>query len=169
MKVQFRITLKLLKEIRTDLNRPHAFALERVGFIYCRFAWLSKSELVILAHDYEPVDDAHYEDDREFGAVIGVGAFRRVLTRTYHEKLGIFHVHSHGGKGVPRPSGPDMSETAKFVPDFFHGRRDVPHGAMIFSDDALSGRVWLSEDDRKPKTFTSCRVTGWPLSWWQKS
>jgi hypothetical protein len=48
------------------------------------------------------------------------------------------------------------------VPDFFHGRRGVPHGAVILSDDALSARVWISETAR-PKAISEIRVVGAPL------
>ena len=165
--VDFRITRTLLERVRRDLARPHAFAAERVGVLYARFdadrdrRGRVRGPLRILAVTYEPVEDDAYIDDPRFGAVIGSEAFRRILQHLYLTPVGAFHVHAHPGCGIPRPSRPDLSETARFVPDFFHGRADVPHGAVILSDDAMSGRVWLTES-ATPRAIDEFRIVGAP-------
>jgi hypothetical protein len=163
MKIDFRIAKSLLEHIRADLRRPHEFALERVGFIYCRFGTLRRNDLLALAYQYIPVNDEHYVESHAFGAEIGSDAFRSVLQYLLENQVGVFHVHLHEHCGLPSPSGPDRRETEKFVPDFFHGRPDMPHGAIILSSDKLSGRVWLGET-AKPKAITGMRIVGAPFN-----
>lgn len=160
--VQLRIGRLLLDEMREDLRRKHRFAHERVGFLYCRYGRLSTGSVVILAAEYRPVPDSQYIDDPRFGAVIGADAFRDVIQTVHDVSVGAFHVHLHGGRGIPGPSHVDLEETAAFVPDFFHGRSDVPHGALILNTDSLSGRVWM-EEDGTPSPITEIRVVGAPI------
>jgi len=162
VKVLFRITSRLVDEIRLDLRRPHPFAFERVGFVYCRFGKSGMNDLLLLAFDYKPVAEEHYVDDPSFGAVIDTNAFREVMQHLHDQEKGAFHVHMHDHRGVPQPSTPDFRETAKFVPDFFHARRNLPHGALILSTDKLSGRVWMGER-KQPIPITDIKVIGAPL------
>jgi hypothetical protein len=145
--------------MRQDLGRQHAFAAERVGVLYCRFSHLPRKGLLVLAHHYVVVPDQQYLDDPRFGAVIDPDAFRDIVQHVYDYAVGAFHVHMHPGRGMPGPSHDDLDETAKFVPDFFHGRQEVPHGALILSQSALSGRIWLSENG-KPRGIDEIRVIG---------
>jgi hypothetical protein len=162
MITEFRVTGRLLDHVRADLCRPHAFAAERVGFMYCRFGRIGARGLVILAFDYEPVDDANYIDDPAFGAVINSTAFRSALGRALREAVGVFHVHMHDHSGLPAPSRADLRETARFVPDFFHARPSLPHGALILSRDRLSARVWFKKQT-SPVAVENARVVGAPL------
>lgn len=162
MMAQLRITRQLVESMHEDLERPHRFAAERVGMLYCRFSQSRRTGLVILAHHYAPIPDDQYLDDPRFGAVIGSDAFRDVIQHVYDEPVSAFHVHIHPGSGAPRPSLPDLEETAEFVPDFFHGRQDVPHGAIILSQNSLSGRVWFSEHGL-PQPIAEIRVVGSPM------
>ena len=161
MKIRLRIARRLLDSIRRDLERPHDFAAERIGVVYSRFTYLPTLGLIILAHNYTPVPDDQYVDDPQFGAVIGSRAIRDVIQHVYDHPVGAFHIHMHPGRGIPRPSLPDLKETAQFVPDFFHGRQSVPHGALILSANSISGRVWLKERGR-PQPITAVRIVGAP-------
>lgn len=163
MKTQLRITRQLLDAMRADLRRPHRFAAERVGVLYCRFALLPKKVLAVLAFRYRPIPDGQYINDPGFGAVIGSDAFRDVIQNVHDEPVGAFHVHMHWGRGTPRPSPPDLAETAAFVPDFFHGRQTIPHGALILSEDSLSGRLWMNES-AKPRSIDEIRLVGAPMT-----
>jgi hypothetical protein len=162
MRTIFRITRSLLEGARKDLRRRHAFAYERVGFITCRFGHGGRGDLICLAREYFPVADEDYIEDRMFGALIGSDAFRKALQVAYTQNVGLFHVHVHGHTGVPAPSGVDVRETAKFVPDFFHVRPNLPHGAMILSSDSLSARIWVSSAAR-PKPVDQFSIIGAPL------
>ena len=162
MRTTFRITRRLLEGIRKDLRRRHAHAHERVGFITCRFGLAGRPELLCLAHDYFPVADEDYIEDRMFGALISSAAFRKAMQLAYTYNVGLFHVHLHDHHGVPTPSGIDVRETAKFVPDFFHVRPNLPHGALVLSSDSLSARIWLKAA-AKPKPIDQFSIVGAPL------
>jgi hypothetical protein len=142
MKVIFKITRRLFTDTQADLLRPHAFAAERVGWLRCRIGQAPDGALLILAHDFHPVQDADYLDDRSVGAMMGPAAIRKALQLALMSKAAIFHVHMHDHEGRPGFSGIDSRETAKFVPDFWHVRPELPHGALVFSRDRLYGRCW---------------------------
>jgi hypothetical protein len=162
MSVQMKITAQLVDAIRSDLRRPHRFAFERVGFVYCRFGKARANQLLIVAANYQIVADEHYIDDPTFGAVIDSHAFRQAMQHLHDHEVGAFHVHLHDHTGPPHPSSPDLRETAKFVPDFFHARRNLSHGALILSADRLSGRVWMGEG-KKPVPIDRVTIVGAPL------
>ncbi len=109
MRVLFKVVDRLLEQVKHDLTRTHEFAAERVGFFVCRVASLAPEGVVVLAHGYRPVEDAHYIDDPTVGA---------------------------------RFSRTDARESAKFVPDFWNVRPEMPHGALVASKDSLWGLCW---------------------------
>ena len=67
--------------------------------------------------------------------------------------------------GVPDFSGIDMRENAKFVPDFCKVAPQCLHGAIVLSDNAARGQVWL--DRNRPHTFIAeFTEVGAPLRTW---
>ena len=150
MKIHFKITSALLSSIRFDLRRPHAFAHERVGFLSAGLSAMG-DDLLVLARDYRPVADDDYLNDPSVGAMMGPEAIRKALQWAMQSGAALFHLHSHGGKGVPGFSGVDLRENAKFVPDFLKVAPRVPHGAIVLSDTAASGQAWLAR--RHPHMF----------------
>lgn len=142
MRVVFKLVDRLLERVRLDLARPHEFAAERVGFFICRAAVLVPEGVIVLAHDYRPVEDEDYVDDPTVGAMMGPTAIRKALEFALNNKAGMFHVHMHDHTGRPWFSRTDARESAKFVPDFWNVRPEMPHGAMVASKDSLYGRCW---------------------------
>jgi hypothetical protein len=143
MNVRFKITVELLATIRADLHRPHPFAMERVGFISTGIA-ASRDGLVVLAQQYRPVADEDYVRDDTVPVMMGPAAIRKAMQWALADKVGIFHVHVHGGLGMPTLSGIDLRETAKFVPSFLNVAVQRAHGAIVLSGDSAQGQVWLS-------------------------
>ena len=162
MRIAFRITASLLDAVRADLARPHPFALERVGFLACRFGALRPRGLVIVASDYCPVADEYYLDAAGYGALMGPAAIRAALEHAYNHPVGMFHVHVHAHRGAPALSAIDVRETARFVPDFFHVRPDMPHGAIVLSLNSACGRAWLPTT-RRPTAIRDFAVVGTPM------
>ena len=78
--------------------------------------------------------------------MLGAEAIRKALEIALFSPVGIFHIHMHFHSGEPRFSRTDLKEQPKFVPDFFKVRRTLPHGALVLSEDAAYGRVWLKSD-----------------------
>lgn len=148
MKIHFKIVRDLLEEVRLDLERPHEFAAERVGFLSCRAGNLPDGGMILLAHSYHPVSDEDYLDDPSVGAMMGPGAIRKAMEYAYNNPVGMFHVHMHDHGGVPAFSRIDRSESRKFVPDFWHVRPKMPHGAIVLSRDSAVGRCWIPGSSR---------------------
>ena len=144
--IRLKVTSMLLDEVRDDLARPHAFAHERVGFLKAGLA-VSESDCAILVHSYAPVADNDYLEDSSVGAMMGPHAISKAMAAAFEDRVALFHVHSHGGRGIPRFSGVDLRENQKFVPDFFKVRPQRPHGAVVLSNTHAYGQVWLNPDD----------------------
>lgn len=159
MKISFKISDSLKQKIMADLKIPHPFAAERVGFIGCKVAGLPNDGLILLAKDYWPVTDEDYLKDFSVGAMMGPAAIRKALQVAYTENMSMFHVHLHDHRGMPKFSRTDMSESAKFVPDFWNIRPELPHGTLVFSQNAMNGLCWLPQT-KKPLPITDFTVTG---------
>lgn len=162
MRVVFKTVDRLLERVRADLVRPHEFAAERVGFFVCSAANLLPEGIVILAHDYRPVEDADYVDDPAVGAMMGPAAIRKALEFALNNKAGMFHVHLHEHAGRPRFSRIDARESAKFVPDFWNVRPEMPHGALVASQDSFYGMCWC-RSVTAPIEISEFVVTGSPI------
>lgn len=145
-RVIFRATHEFFSRVRRDLMRPHTFAHERVGFITVRAARANKN-LVLVAENYYPVDDADYVRDASVGAMIGPEALRKALEMALLQRVGVFHVHMHGLSQRLWFSGIDLREQRKFIPDFFTVCEQMPHGAIVLNAKCAAGRVWLSPDE----------------------
>jgi hypothetical protein len=165
VKARFKITHALLDAIRADLRHPHAFAHERVGFIAAGLT-AAHDELLILAREYRPVRDEEYLPDPRVGAMMSADAIRRARQWAMDDRAAIFHVHSHGGRGIPNFSGIDASENAKFVPNFVSVAPHLVHGAIVLSDTAGFGRIWqVGASHTSPiATFS---VVGMPITSWR--
>ena len=165
MTVRFKITTALLAAVREDIRRPHPFAHERVGFISAGLSSLSDDGLLVLAQEYRPVADDEYLRDPTVGAMMGPDAIRNALQWALQDSVAVFHVHTHGGTGIPRFSGIDLRENAKFVPDFFKVAPQCAHGAIVLSDTAAHGLIWFGRS--QPREFiTSFVEVGVPLRKW---
>jgi hypothetical protein len=98
--------------------------------------------------------------------MMGANAIRRARQSAMDARSAMFHVHSHGGVGIPEFSDVDMRENAKFVPNFVAVAPQCVHGAIVLSDTAAFGRVWL---ERASETFVigTFSVVGMPATSWR--
>lgn len=165
MNVRFKITAELLAQVRADLVRPHAFAHERVGFISAGCSSVGK-DIDALARAYRPVRDEDYLNDRSVGAMMDREAIRKALEWSMQARHSMFHVHTHGGQGLPGFSGVDLRENRKFIPDFFKVSARFPHGALVLSDTAASGQIWLGRT-KEPVAIDEFVVIGPSLEKWR--
>lgn len=147
MKTLFKVSRVLMQRIRADLERPHPFAAERVGFIAAGLAE-RQDGIAVLAQSYQPVADEDYLDDPRVGAMMSAEAIRKALQKALKERVAIFHVHSHLGWGLPGFSGIDFREHDRFVPNFFGVAAGRAHGAIVLSHDAAAGRIWTRASAR---------------------
>lgn len=162
MTAHFKITRILLDRIRNNLARPHSFASERVGFVSCRVGALPTGGIVVLANDYHPVADEDYLPNHTVGAMMGPAAIRKAMQYAYGAQSAMFHVHMHEHQGIPWFSRTDLSEAAKFVPDFWNVQPEMPHGALVLSLDSLAGVCWFPTS-HEMKRISKITVVGAPL------
>lgn len=146
MKARIKIPCRELEQIKHDLHRPHAFALERIGFLTAGVTQTEPDELLLFARTYRPVADEDYVPNAAVGAMIGGAAMRKALQLAYHERSSLFHIHRHGGHGRPEFSGVDLDSGQQFVPAFFHTVSRMPHGMLVLSDDSATGLLWLEAE-----------------------
>jgi hypothetical protein len=163
MTVAFKVTHSLLGKALDDLRRSHPFAAERVGFFSCRVGGLKPSGWVVLAHNFHSVAVEDYLPDHTVGAMMGPAAIRKAMQIALSHDVCMFHVHIHNHHGQPRFSGTDLRETAKFVPDFWHVRPHLVHGAIVLSLDSAAGLCWHPQYS-KPFRFSDFSVVGAPMS-----
>jgi hypothetical protein len=162
MRVFFKISSGLIDTVRADLARPHKFAAERVGFLSCQVGQLTLGGTIILAHTYHPLGDSDYLPDTTVGAMMGSGAIRKAMQLALISQISMFHIHMHNHHGIPRFSHVDITEYGKFVPQFWHVRPEMPHGALVLSWDAVAGRCW-HPNYRQPVTISRITIVGAPL------
>jgi ThiF family len=157
-----RFSRSLIDRIRDDLARPHPIAYERIGFVTCRLGRGRDGELLVLARDYLPVDDAHYLLDKSVGAKINSAAIRAAMQHALDTGDGLFHVHGHGGRGIPSLSPTDRSELPRLVQSLRVVGDAAPHGALLLSGDQCTAWIWLPGacDPIVPERIT---VVGYPL------
>jgi hypothetical protein len=165
MKIGFKIAAALLATVRIDLRRPHPCAHERVGFISAGLSAVG-DDVLILARSYRPVLDQDYLRDPSVGAMMGPEALRKALQWAMQTGAALFHVHTHGGRGLPDFSSVDLRENPKFMPDFCNVAPQSIHGAIVLSDTAARGQVWLAADRRHTfiERFTQ---VGAPIVTWR--
>ena len=78
MKIEIKILRPLLESVRMDLERPHPFAFERVGFLIAAPATARKGVLLNVC-GYQPVADEDYENNE---SVYEKGSRSRVSSTT---------------------------------------------------------------------------------------
>jgi hypothetical protein len=121
--------------------------------------------VLILARNYHPVADEDYLDSTAVGAMMGPEAIRKAMELGLLKRDAVFHVHSHGGRGVPAFSSIDRREHAKFVPDFLKVAPQNIHGALVLSDCAGAGVIWTA-GARAPERISNFVEVGAPLRKW---
>ena len=115
--------------------------------------------------EYRPVADEEYLDDPRVGAMMGPDAIRNALQWALRDGVALFHVHSHGGQGIPGFSQIDLRENARFVPDFFKVAPQCAHGAIVLSDNAAHGLIWFGLSRPRDVIYSFVQV-GVPLRKW---
>jgi hypothetical protein len=118
--------------------------------------------LMILASSYSPVSDGDYIKDHTVGAKIGSAAIRSAMQRSLDTGVGVMHVHMHEGMGRPGFSLTDRKSMNVLMPSFFNVSPNVPHGALLFNKDSITGIVWKDKQTALPISRVS--IVGYPCS-----
>lgn len=137
--IEIEIGEELLESIVSDLKRPHRFAYERVGFVYCDFRVEDKT---LVARTYEQIRDEDYLREKYVGACIGRRPIRNAINAAFVEAAAVFHIHTHEHRGVPFFSGVDEGFYEELIPALRAVNSSAPHGAFLLSEDSLRARIW---------------------------
>lgn len=162
MKVRVRIPRALYVRVSEDLARGHEFAYERVGFLLAKLGNAACDEPLVLFTDYYPVPDDQYIEDPHSGARIDSYAIRAAMQRVLDNGDGLFHVHSHGGRGKPVFSFMDLEETPRIVSSLRVAGPSQAHGMLLLSADYCIAHVWLPSS-AEPVVADRVSVVGYPL------
>lgn len=164
MNATVRLPRALLAEVMQDLERPHAFAAERFGFMHARWT-LAGDDLLVLPYAYAPVADEHYIVDHTVGAKINGTAIRSALQATLDANAACLHVHVHPPL-MTHFSRLDLAEQDKLIPSFVAAVPTAPHGALVIHGQGGTARLWVP--GRQHPILTNRIVTvGFPMhiSW----
>lgn len=162
MKILIRMSKQLETEVRADLARRHAFAVERIGFLFSKTLQLADDELLILMARYFPVHDDEYIEDDEVGAKIGSTAIRRGMQEAMDSGEGAFHVHAHDFSSKPEFSAVDRRSAALLMPSFQTVSPHAAHGAFLFGSEGCVADVWLP-NQKKAQRAARVSIAGHPL------
>lgn len=162
MTVTIRIRQDLVDAMLVDLRRPHEFAHERVGFMYCRQSALSSGPL-LLAYAYEPIHDDQYISDDSVGARFDSSSIRHAMQRALQDEIAVLHVHLHNHAGQPGFSRTDAREMQALMPCFVNVQPQRVHGALVLSLNSAAARIWSTDaPDGAPVqkiTFVGSKMT----------
>jgi hypothetical protein len=165
MRVAIKFPGPLYEAVRRDLERPHAFAEERVGFVGGRIGTLSGEACVVLITRYDAIPDNDYVEDSDVGAKIGQDAIVRATQAAYYGRAareGLFHIHLHPHRGQTWMSRVDACDTPQIIQGIQAVSPNAPHGIIILSMDHGSGWVWLPSS-KHPIVAESLSVIGAPV------
>jgi len=153
MNVAIRLRRAFFSTLVDDLARPHAFAFERVGWVFARQATTHRGPL-LLPDWYEPVNDEDYVRDDKVGARFGTAAIRAALQRARATNRSCLQVHLHDHYGDTQFSWTDC-KTIDELATSFRALVALPHGGLVLSRDSATARIWLPDHDSP----SSARVT----------
>lgn len=143
--IEIRLPTDLYQHIVWDLQRPHEFALERVGFVFGKFAQLTAERALVLLCRYDTVADDDYIQDDNYAAAFSSEAIvkaMQVVRTKQSEPNCIFHIHAHAHRGRPGFSRPDRRGLLPLIPGFLRSSEKGVHGLILLSADNGIAQVW---------------------------
>jgi hypothetical protein len=143
--ITLRMPERLHQQMIEDLQRPHEYAFERVGFLYTKSKWLDNKTLLIIATSYEAVAEEDYLEDDSVGAKIGANAIQKAQQTLFDQKGGCFHVHLHDHPGKPLPSGTDCDSLPGVVQSLTNISKGQATGYLILSENSFFTAIRFPE------------------------
>lgn len=161
-KIQIRIASVVYAAMQKDLERPHEFAYERVGFLLTRSIKVAFGTEIIVATGYLPVADEDYVQDKSVGAKISSEAIRKIMQVMFDKKCGCFHVHKHEGWGKPYPSYTDKESLPALAKSLSGISGMHSTGFLILSDNSFFANAFVDKA-QTPSLVTNFSVVGSPM------
>lgn len=160
MKPWIKIPRELLSDALDDLERPHDFAAERLGFFSFRQS-LDRDVPLLLCSEYHSIPDDQYVEDPTCGGRIGGQAIQAAMGRSFRTGSGQLWVHTHGRHGYPGASGTDRREGPRVVQSCANAQPKTLHAWAVISEDGICGQVRTT--DGTLHDFCDLSVIGWPM------
>lgn len=155
-----KIPRRLLFAALEDLERPHSFAGERLGFFSFRQS-LDAAEPLLHCFEYHSIPDDQYVEDYSVGGRIGGEAIRAAMNRAYNTGAGQLWVHTHGRNGMPGVSPTDRESGPKVVQSCANAEPKALHGWGVISEHGICGQVRSPDGAFHP--LLRLAVIGWPM------
>lgn len=155
-----KIPRALLLAALADLERPHPFAGERLGFFSFRQS-LEAAEPLLLCFEYHSIPDDHYVEDYSVGGRIGGAAIQAAMGRAYNTGAGQLWVHTHGRNGMPWVSPTDRESGPKVMQSCANAQPKVLHSWAVISEQGICGQVRNLDGVVHP--LLRLAVIGWPM------
>ncbi len=160
MKPCVKIPREMLSAALDDLERPHDFAAERLGFFSFRQS-LDREVPLLLCSEYHSIPDDQYVRDPMCGGRIGGQAIQAAMGRSFRTGSGQMWVHTHGRCGHPGASGTDRREGPRVVQSCANAQPKALHAWAVISEDGICGQVRTA--DGTLHHFSDLAVIGWPM------
>jgi hypothetical protein len=155
-----KIPRALLLVALTDLERPHPFAGERLGFFSFRQS-LDGLEPLLLCFEYHSIPDGQYIEDDSVGGRIGGEAIQAAMSRAYNTGAGQLWVHTHGRTDMPGVSPTDRESGPKVVQSCANAQPKMLHAWAVISEQGICGQVRNLDGAFHP--LLRLAVIGWPM------
>ena len=127
----------------TDLERRHAFAYERVGWVFAKTSSATENEMLLFPVEYVPVKDSDYVRDDVVGARFNTASIRAALQHARNTGLSCLQTHRHDHWGHTAFSRVDINTIDNLAPSFGAMAPKAPHGGLVLSRDSAAARLWL--------------------------
>jgi len=160
--IVLRIPRDIYVAMRKDLDRPHPFAAERVGFAYVRHSIVA-GRCVVLFLQYIPVEDQNYIHASDVGAKINSTSIRGAMQECLTRSVGCFHVHHHPHEGPTWLSSTDRAGIPPMIESFSQLKSDQVHGILVLTDDDATAFAWTPAG-LKCQVVEKITVVGIPVS-----
>lgn len=155
-----KIPRSLLMAALADLERPHPFAGERLGFFSFRQS-LDAITPLLLCFEYHAIPDEHYIEDYSVGGKIGEQAIQEAMSRSYRTGAGQLWVHTHGRHGIPGVSAIDLQYGPNVVQSCANAQPKALHAWGVISESGICGQMRALDGQFYP--LQQLAVVGWPM------
>lgn len=143
MRVTVRIQRNFFGALIKDLQRPHAIAGERVGFLFAKEADATPEERLLFPIEYEPVRDEDYLATNSVGASFNTSAIRSALQRSRTSGWSCLQVHMHDHDGHTGFSAVDRKTIDELAASLRVVAPRASHGGVVFSRQSATARIWV--------------------------
>jgi len=155
-----KITGQLLTQVQCDLERPHPFAFERVGFLFVKQGTIENDNKLLLTTYYMSIPDEQYIPDPTVGARYNSDAIRGVMQRILDTEEGAFHIHMHS-PFFPVFSSDDRANQQRLMPAFRNVGMKGIHGAILLTEHTIVGLCWLP-GEKNPQKISRIHIIDRP-------